>query len=535
MSAEPNSTTAKPAEFYTRKASGFVRQLGGKDMVIYNLLYMGNMWPLIYIVFGPALFPGVNFPLTVVIATPIVVVMAFAYYFFMAAMPRSGGDYIWVSRSINPLTGFTESLVLMVIMIQFVGVLGGWAIDPGLRGLFIVYAIETNTPALTTQINAFLTPVTLFLLTAVVAIITCIVTALSPLTVRKFMWGCFIVGMIGLVDYWLVMLGAGHDAFVARFNALSGASYAGIINSAQTGGFFLGFTLSATFLGTIYAFQNFFGFAWNGYMGGEVKDVTKSQAVGTFGSTIILAIITWITYTVAYVVAGSDFVHSVSYLFGAGTSPLPMMPYQGYLVAFATDNTVLALLPGIGFIAGCFGVVVSILLMVTRAMFAWSFDRILPGRISEIDSRFHAPRNALVVTFVVSLIFAYLYFNTTLLNYLTYGSLGIWAPQIVVGIAATIFPYKRRDIFEKAPKVVQSKIGGVPWMTVLGVFTTITAAFNTIIAILPVYTGAPVNPSYLLVFLATALAGPIIYSIAYMWNKRIGIDMATAFRELPPA
>ncbi len=535
MGSVPSSTQAKPAEFYTRKASGFVRQLSGKDMVVYNLLYMGNMWPFIYIVFGPALFPGVNFPLTVVIATPIVAVMAFAYYFFMAAMPRSGGDYVWVSRAIGPLTGFAESFVLMMIMIQFIGVLGGWAIDPSLRGIVIVWGILTNNPNLITQINNFLTPWTEFVLTSVVVVITCLVTALSVSAIRRFMWGCFIVGMIGLIDYWGVMLAMGHDGFVARFNALSGANYAAIIQSAQSGGYFTGFALSATFLGTIYAFQNFFGFAWNGYMGGEVKDVTRSQAVGTFGSTLILGAITWVTYEVAYVVAGSDFIHSLSFLFGTGANPLPMMPYQGYLVVFATSNPILALLPGIGFMAGCFGVVVSILLMVTRAMFAWSFDRILPARISELDQRFHAPRNALIVLFVVGMAFAYLYFNTTLLNYLTYGSLGIWAPQILVGLAAAIFPYRRKDIFEKAPKVVQSKLGGVPWMTIFGVFTMLTAVFNTIIAVLPVYTGAPVNPFYLLAFLATALAGPVIYAGAYLYNRRMGIDMGTAFRELPPA
>ncbi|HKM76148.1 MAG TPA: hypothetical protein VJZ32_07005, partial [Candidatus Bathyarchaeia archaeon] len=278
------STQVKPAEFYTRKASGFVRQLSGKDMVVYNLLYMGNMWPFIYIVFGPALFPGVNFPLTVIIATPIVAIMAFAYYFFMAAMPRSGGDYVWVSRSIGPLIGFAESFVLMMIMIQFIGVLGGWAIDPSLRGIVIVWGILSNNPGLITSINNFLTPWTEFVLTSVVVVITCLVTALSVSAIRKFMWGCFIVGMIGLIDYWGVMLAMGHDGFVARFNALSGANYAAIIQSAQSAGFFTGFALSATFLGTIYAFQNFFGFAWNGYMGGEVKDVTRSQAVGTFGS-----------------------------------------------------------------------------------------------------------------------------------------------------------------------------------------------------------------------------------------------------------
>jgi basic amino acid/polyamine antiporter, APA family len=238
---------------------------------------------------------------------------------------------------------------------------------------------------------------------------------------------------------------------------------------------------------------------------------------------------------VAYGVAGSNFINSIAYIAAIGKNPLPMLPYLGYLTSFATTNPVLAILPSIGFLFAALGVVIAIVLLLTRVFFAWSFDRILPTRISEVDDRFHAPRNALVVVAVIGLIFCYLYYFTPALAYLTYGSLGLWGPQIVVGLAAMLFPYKRKNIFQQAPQFVQKKIGPVPWMVIFGLATLVGSVFNTIIAILPVYTGAPINPLYIFAFVLTVIVAPVIYAITYYHNKSIGIDMSLAFQELPPA
>jgi amino acid transporter len=35
--------------------------------------------------------------------------MALVYAFFSAAIPRSGGDYVYISRTLHPLLGFVAS------------------------------------------------------------------------------------------------------------------------------------------------------------------------------------------------------------------------------------------------------------------------------------------------------------------------------------------------------------------------------------------------------------------------------------------
>jgi APA family basic amino acid/polyamine antiporter len=525
-----------PQEMYTRQASGLVKSVSGKTALMYNLVFLGYAWPLIYISFAPALFPGVNMSLSVLFAAPIAIAMSVSYYFFTVAMPRSGGDFVWVSRSISPLIGFIESFVFAMIMSQYVAILGGWFSSPALQSIFINWGTETNNTAMISQINSFLTPTNLFFLTVIVILGACAVNFFSMKVIRTVQWVCFGIGMIGILAFIALMLAAGHNAFVSRFNSASGATYNGVISTATSHGYVLGFTVTGIVLGSLYAFQNFAGWQYPGFLGGEIKQVNKAQALAIFGGIILLTVANYVVYQVAYTVAGSDFVNSIAYVTAIGKNPTPMpLPYLGYLVTFATSNPVLAILPSFGFLFASFGVVIAIVLLLTRVFFAWSFDRILPTRISEIDDRFHAPRNALFVVLGISLIFNYLYYFTPILAYLTYGSLGLWGPQIVVGFAAMIFPYKRKNIFQQAPKFVQKKIGRVPLMVIFGFATMVGSVFNTVIAVLPIYTGAPINPIYISAFLLTVVAAPIIYAITYSYNRRIGVDMRLAFQELPPA
>jgi APA family basic amino acid/polyamine antiporter len=395
----------------------------------------------------------------------------------------------------------------------------------------------TQNAALVTQVTSFLSPTNLFIITAIVVLIACMINLLPVKTMIRVLWACFIVGLFGIFVFAVVMITKGEQGFVATFNQLSGANYLGIIKSAQSAGYFTGFTLMGTVLGTMYACGNFLGFAYSIYPGGEVKQVNRSQAIGIFGSSVILALTTWLIYEVAYLSVGSEFMHAASYLALTGNSAwtLPMIPYLTYLVVFATSNPWLAIIPAVGLMFGALGNCITLVNMSTRMFFAYSFDRILPTRIADVDDRFHVPRNAVAVVFIVAIVFVYFTYFTPVLSYIAYSSIGLWVPQVIVGIAAMIFPYRRKDILEKAPSFVQRKFAGVPLLTILGAITVVISIFDTIVPVMPIYTGAPINPIYVAAIIITMCPAPIIYAIAWARNRRIGIDMSVGFRELPPA
>jgi amino acid transporter len=524
-------------EFFARKASGLVREISASDALMYNILQMGTAWTFIFIVYGPVVYPGVNMATTVLIAAPFVFIVALAMLFFAVSMPRSGGDFIWVSRSLHPSIGFMENFLFVVIMMSFFGPVGGWALDPGLTSLLINYGTLTSNSGLISMAHSLVTPINTFIATAIVVLTAILMTATGTKNVWRFQWACLILVIIGVVLQIGTMFAVGHATFVARFNQLSGANYSDVINAAHSAGYITGFTIPGTLIGSMYAFENFYGFAFSAYVGGEIKNVGRSQIIAILGSVIVFALITFLSYEAAYVFAGSDFIHAASYLALTGNSAwtASMPPWLNYLIVFATDNPIIAILVPLALIAGVFGAVTTVIVMATRCFFAWSFDRIIPSAFSSVEQRFHTPRNALLLAFVVSMVYLYLSAFTSLLTFLSYSTLGTFVSCTFIGIAAAVFPYRRKDILQKAPKLVQYKIGGIPIMAIFGVITAFTGIFVSATVVLPQFTGAPVNPYYLAAIIVTMIVGLVIYGIAYWHNKQRGIDMTIGFTEIPPA
>jgi len=503
---------------------------------MFNILLMGPNWTFIYIVFDAALYPGANVPLAQLIVAPIIFIVALTYTMLAVTMPRAGADFVWISRSIHPFVGFVESWILVVFVASYFGVQGSAFIGPAIGSLYGGWALITNNPGLIGMIAALTTPLNLVIFTVICIVITMLQVAAGTKNYFRLQWVWFAFVCLGIVLYAGSMLFTGHDGFVARFNQLSGMNYDQIITAAQSAGYNTGFTTFGMLFGTVYAFLIYWGFAWSAFFAGEMKEAYRSQIIAIVGAVIIFALVTWAQYQIAYMVVGQPFMHAASYLWAAGNAAwtAPTGPWLCYLVAFATDNPWVAGLVAFSILIGVLGTLASYSLMISRVVFAWSFDRLVPTAFSNLDRRFHAPRNALGLIFVLAMLFVYLGNYTTLLNYLVYGTLGLWVTSALVGVAAAVFPYRRKDIFEKAPALAKRMIGRVPLMAVLGVVTAIGSIFGGITSALPQFTGAPVNSYYVAAACATVIVGVVYFIFVYWYNKRRGLDMTVAFREIPP-
>jgi len=126
-------------KFYVRKASGIVRSISAWDALTGNIVWSGHMWAFIYVVGASVLFPGVDLPITPLIVFPLIVLQIIPFYFFSIAMPRAGGDYIWVSRTLHPILGFSWNFLFAMMQVSFVGIISGWVLDPGLRSVLLVW------------------------------------------------------------------------------------------------------------------------------------------------------------------------------------------------------------------------------------------------------------------------------------------------------------------------------------------------------------------------------------------------------------
>src|SRR5436853_2910735 len=105
------SDFAGDGQLFVRNATGLVREVSRWDALIMNTLGMNVALGAIFLLLqAPGNFPGGNMLLAIVIGT---LVMAFTllwvYAEFSAAMPRSGGDYVFVSRTLHPFVGWLMS------------------------------------------------------------------------------------------------------------------------------------------------------------------------------------------------------------------------------------------------------------------------------------------------------------------------------------------------------------------------------------------------------------------------------------------
>src|SRR5215475_3004868 len=98
-------------DLFVRNATGLVREVSRWDALIMNTLGMNVALGAVFLLLqGPGNFPGGNMLLAILIGT---IVMAFTllwvYSEFASAMPRSGGDYVFVSRALHPFLGWLLS------------------------------------------------------------------------------------------------------------------------------------------------------------------------------------------------------------------------------------------------------------------------------------------------------------------------------------------------------------------------------------------------------------------------------------------
>ena len=104
------SDFAGDGQLFVRNATGLVREVSRWDALIMNTLGMNVALGAIFMLLqAPGNFPGGNMLLAIVIGT---LVMAFTllwvYSEFAAAMPRAGGDYVFVSRALHPFVGLAD-------------------------------------------------------------------------------------------------------------------------------------------------------------------------------------------------------------------------------------------------------------------------------------------------------------------------------------------------------------------------------------------------------------------------------------------
>ncbi len=97
-----------------RTTSGMVRQLSWWDGFLANTGTMNLFWIAYSFMWAIGLFPGSSLIGAFFVMTILLVPHILLYTQFSAAMPRSGGDYVFNSRTLNPSIGFAVNFSMVV-------------------------------------------------------------------------------------------------------------------------------------------------------------------------------------------------------------------------------------------------------------------------------------------------------------------------------------------------------------------------------------------------------------------------------------
>jgi hypothetical protein len=101
-------------------------------------------------------------------------------------------------------------------------------------------------------------------------------------------------------------------------------------------------------------------------------------------------------------------------------------------------------------------------------------------------------------------------------------------------VAALIFPFRKRDVFEASPGVVKKRIGKLPILCIVAIGNCALFLYLFVTAALtPAYSG-PVGLIPWSLLIALFLIALIVYYGARTYRRRQGIDVDLLWREIPP-
>src|SRR6266704_2322703 len=149
---------------FARKATGLVREGSASSGLIYNINFVSIGLMLVFaLIMIPAFYPGANVEGTFLASFIVVVPTSLTFALLAAAMPRSGGDYVYVSRVLGPAWGMMSNWNQTVWWILYGGVPSAFFAYYGLTPLFRTLGVMTGHPGLISFGDKLSTPTGAFI------------------------------------------------------------------------------------------------------------------------------------------------------------------------------------------------------------------------------------------------------------------------------------------------------------------------------------------------------------------------------------
>ena len=297
----PPPPETKSSGMFVRNATGLVRGVPSKSSIIINFI-PGHPTQTLAAVFFFALTlaPGGNVYLGILLVIPMVLAFSYAFGLLTSMIPRSGGDYVLVSRVMHPVAGLMSSFCITMagllsnafFGLAFVTV----GLGPGLTGIGLIGHNTTLVKWGTTLSNSHKWQ---FIFGGLMMVAAGLIMTGGWRRVLRIQNTLFWMVTGSLIVCGLVALFTTHSTFITNFNNFarpythSSNTYGSVIAAAHKNGVNTNpaFSFSSTIpvIG-ILATTAIYSY-WTTFVGGELRQGSSRKTANNMalGGTLSLA------------------------------------------------------------------------------------------------------------------------------------------------------------------------------------------------------------------------------------------------------
>jgi APA family basic amino acid/polyamine antiporter len=577
-------------KLFVRKATGLVREIGAVTAVIIVLANtIGLGWQKrVFQYTGKAPLPENMYfagipPMTMafIIGGIAILLSVLAVSVLSAAMPRSGGGYVVISRVLGPVWGFLGAWLEFLSIAWSFGIIAV-AVFEGIYFIMgpIAFGLNFMTPGgIPQDVFLFLVGIVLVVVFTVIGVFG---IKLTGLLLQGMFWipavlTFYVFGLLSQATSANVQLGMTNILGHAPSEYVTAALNQGLDAKGLSAGGYVG-AVQTALIGAYFAY---IGYAASTFVAGEIKEANKSlPRTLILASLLIIALYVSISLVAANAIKGIapqtvngntySLLSAWSYLsYGGGSfaNAVPVLPNVSLWTTTLAGLTGNAIgLGGANFLLVVFGVlwiandIPPFTLTGSRILFAMSFDRVLPTRLSNINDRFHSPINAVLITGVIAILGCFSESgildvghtlnqggNTLISNVLGSGG-GVQITDFYDSFFFTLFTLSlvilplrasRRQIFETAPYKPGGKwgmvligIGGFAANLVVDYFFAVAPGGDFGLGSINWSSTTLFNDLFAVIFtIIVAVLGIVVY---FVHSHRRGINYSTIFAQIPP-
>src|ERR1700751_2279149 len=380
------ATGTESSRLFIRQTSGLVRDLAITAARGISLTSVAVVNTFINFNAGLTDFAKADMYLPLVAGAIIWLVAMFAYRYLLRAVPRAGGEYVYLSRIVSPVAGSVAGLGIAVVFTYVLSTNAHFAAQftpfmlSGLGSAFHSTAIANAGNHLTSNLSIAWLSVILMLIVAALSLF-------SVKIVARIIFWLIVLQVVAFVALIGVLAFHSHDSFVSALANYSNhpGAYNAIIAGAKSNGVVFGTSIAAAVAIIPFMVLNYNGVLYSYYVGGELRRPGRTYLIASAVSIGVLVVL-WVgVWAILRARAGLTFMQAQANLGvvnptadGKITSLSSVAGGLGYGMILSPDPiTKILFATAVPFAE--LAVNLAFLTVTTRVLFAQAFDRRLPA------------------------------------------------------------------------------------------------------------------------------------------------------------